>query len=293
MSTTPDTARSRADDQLVTHLSHWLTRQLGNDELLRQVQEIDTAELPPGGRAASTSCSSSCARPLPASGRSSRCSCARRSRRSSTATNLTAMFTGLIREVGDVVSVAGGEAGVRLVIAAPETAAQAALGDSVAIDGVCLTVVAVDERRLALRRRAGDARAHARCKPSSRGRGSTSSRRCAPATRSAATTCRATSTASAPCARSSRRATAAGSGSTPTRQLLRYVVEKGSIAVQGTSLTVAAVDDAGFAVALIPHTLDATTLGALEPGDPVNLEADVLAKYVEKLLAALACRRWP
>jgi riboflavin synthase len=67
-------------------------------------------------------------------------------------------------------------------------------------------------------------------------------------------------------------------------ELVRYVVEKGSIAVDGTSLTVAAVDDAGFAVALIPHTLEATTLGELEPGDRVNLETDVLAKYVEKLV---------
>jgi riboflavin synthase len=66
---------------------------------------------------------------------------------------------------------------------------------------------------------------------------------------------------------------------------LRYLVEKGSVAVQGTSLTVAALDDSGFAVALIPHTLDATTLGSLDAGDPVNLEVDVLAKYVEKLLA--------
>jgi riboflavin synthase len=68
-------------------------------------------------------------------------------------------------------------------------------------------------------------------------------------------------------------------------EINRYVVEKGSIAVQGTSLTVAATDDDGFAVALIPHTREATTLGLLEAGDAVNLEADVLAKYVEKLLA--------
>ena len=66
--------------------------------------------------------------------------------------------------------------------------------------------------------------------------------------------------------------------------LLRYIVEKGSIAVSGTSLTVAAVDEGGFEVALIPHTLKATTLGGLEPDQRVNLEADVLAKYVEKLL---------
>ena len=68
-------------------------------------------------------------------------------------------------------------------------------------------------------------------------------------------------------------------------EIARYCVDKGSIAVDGTSLTVAAVDDAGFAVALIPHTLGATTLGSLALGDPVNLEVVVLAKYVERLRA--------
>ena len=67
-------------------------------------------------------------------------------------------------------------------------------------------------------------------------------------------------------------------------ELLRYVVEKGSIAVDGVSLTVSAIDDASFAVSLIPETLERTTLGAAEPGRPVNLEVDVLAKYVEKLV---------
>jgi riboflavin synthase len=68
--------------------------------------------------------------------------------------------------------------------------------------------------------------------------------------------------------------------------VLRYVVEKGSIAVDGISLTVAQVDDVAstFDIAVIPHTLEVTTLGAKQPGDPVNLEADVLAKYVERLL---------
>ena len=70
--------------------------------------------------------------------------------------------------------------------------------------------------------------------------------------------------------------------------LLRYVVEKGSIAVDVVSLTVAEVDDEGFSVSLIPETLERSTLGALEPGREVNLEADVLAKYVEKLAAPRA-----
>ena len=67
-------------------------------------------------------------------------------------------------------------------------------------------------------------------------------------------------------------------------ETLRYVVEKGSIAVDGISLTVASVTDDSFSVALIPETLERTNLGAASPGQPVNLEVDVLAKYVEKLV---------
>ena len=66
--------------------------------------------------------------------------------------------------------------------------------------------------------------------------------------------------------------------------LLRYVVEKGSIAVDGVSLTVSALDDEGFSVSLIPETRERTTLGRVLPGDEVNLEVDVLAKYVERLI---------
>ena len=68
--------------------------------------------------------------------------------------------------------------------------------------------------------------------------------------------------------------------------LARYVAEKGSIAVSGVSLTVTWVTDSGFGVSLIPATLTATTLGALAPGEAVNLEVDVVAKYVERLLGA-------
>jgi riboflavin synthase len=73
---------------------------------------------------------------------------------------------------------------------------------------------------------------------------------------------------------------------TPPKELLKYVVEKGSITIDGTSLTVSAVTDATFSVSLIPATLEKTTLGIRQIGDRVNLEVDVLAKYVEKLVAA-------
>jgi len=67
-------------------------------------------------------------------------------------------------------------------------------------------------------------------------------------------------------------------------ELTRYIVEKGSLAIEGISLTVAAVDGVGVRVAIIPHTAEMTNLGSLKPGDPVNLEVDVIAKYVEKML---------
>jgi riboflavin synthase len=66
--------------------------------------------------------------------------------------------------------------------------------------------------------------------------------------------------------------------------LLRYIVEKGSVTVDGVSLTVAAIERDGITVALIPHTLAVTTLGEATPGDPVNIEVDVLARYVERLM---------
>lgn len=68
--------------------------------------------------------------------------------------------------------------------------------------------------------------------------------------------------------------------------ITRYIAEKGSITISGVSLTVTTVSDDAFGVSLIPTTLEATTLGALAPGDPVNLEVDVIAKYVERLLGA-------
>jgi riboflavin synthase len=67
-------------------------------------------------------------------------------------------------------------------------------------------------------------------------------------------------------------------------EILRYCVEKGSITVDGVALTITKVTDETFAVALVAHTLEVTTLGRLRPGDPVNLEADILAKYVDRLM---------
>jgi riboflavin synthase len=68
------------------------------------------------------------------------------------------------------------------------------------------------------------------------------------------------------------------------RELRRYVAERGSVAIEGVSLTVAAVDEQGLEVSLIPETLDRTTLGGAQPGDRVNLEMDVIARYAERLM---------
>jgi riboflavin synthase len=193
------------------------------------------------------------------------------------------MFTGIVRERGRVVAADGGADGVRLEIEAPQTAAAAAVGDSVSIDGSCLTAERVADGRIAFRAVPETIRRTAlgRLQPGSEVN-------LEPALR-----------AGEPLGGHYVQGHVDGIGRVRSSQpegdglrmwieapqdLLRYCVEKGSVAVQGVSLTIAELADGAFAVALVPHTLAETTLGSLEPGDPVNLETDVLAKYVERLL---------
>jgi riboflavin synthase len=189
------------------------------------------------------------------------------------------VFTGLVREVGDVVGFDGG----RLTVAAAGTAAGAQVGDSVSVDGVCLTVVARDDSALSF-----DAVPETLGRTSLGALGPGSRVNIEPALRAGEPLGGHYVQGHVDGLGSVRSVEPEGEGKrvgfAAPAELLRYVVEKGSIAVQGTSLTVAAVDRMGFEVALIPHTLEATTLGTLQPGDRVNLETDVLAKYVEKLM---------
>jgi riboflavin synthase len=191
------------------------------------------------------------------------------------------MFTGIVRELGSVASFDGS----RLVVTAPETAAGAAVGDSVAVAGVCLTVVDAVNGRLAfdvvpetLSRTAlgqietGD---NVNLEPSLRV-GDQLGGHVVQGHVDAVGRVRSV----APEGDSHRVWIEA------PETVVRYCIEKGSIAVDGVSLTVAAFDDDGFEVALIPHTLRVTTLGRLEPGAEVNLEADVLGKVVERLVEA-------
>jgi riboflavin synthase len=180
------------------------------------------------------------------------------------------MFTGIVRERGRVASFDGS----RLIV---ETRTEAELGDSVAIAGVCLTVVGREQGGIAF-----DVVSETLARTTLGGLTAGDEVNVEPALR-----------AGDPLGGHLVQGHVDGVGSLRERgeltwfdapaEIVRYCVEKGSIAVDGTSLTVAATDDEGFAVALVPHTLAATTLGALSSGDRVNLEVDMLAKYVERL----------
>jgi riboflavin synthase len=183
------------------------------------------------------------------------------------------MFTGIVREVGHVSAFDGS----RLVV---EAETDAEIGDSVAIAGVCLTVAGRENGSLAF-----DVVEETLARTTLGGLAAGDEVNVEPALR-----------AGDPLGGHIVQGHVDGVGSLRERaeltwfdappEITRYCVEKGSIAVDGTSLTVAATDEDGFAVALIPHTLEATTLGRLSPGDSVNLEVDVLAKYVERLARA-------
>jgi riboflavin synthase len=194
------------------------------------------------------------------------------------------MFTGIVREVGRVVGVDGDADGRTLVVEAPATAPSTAVGDSVAIGGVCLTAEAVDGDRI---------RFHAvleTLRRTSLGR----------LTEGADVNVEPALRAGEPLGGHHVQGHVDGLGAIGSveaegnglrvvveapPEILRYCVEKGSITVDGVSLTVAELLEHAFAVALVPHTLEATTLRDVAPGQPVNVEVDVLAKYVERLAA--------
>jgi riboflavin synthase len=194
------------------------------------------------------------------------------------------VFTGIIRELGRVMTVEDGEGGVRIVVAAPATAGQAAVGDSVSVNGVCLTVTDATKGNLAF-----DAVPET-LRRSSLGRlGPGEAVNVEPALRAGEPLGGHYVQGHVDGVATIRRSDPEGEGRRVwidvPHDLRRYLVEKGSVAVEGVSLTVADLDDDGFAVALVPHTLAVTTLGARAPGDDVNVEVDVLAKYVERLVA--------
>jgi riboflavin synthase alpha subunit len=182
------------------------------------------------------------------------------------------MFTGIVRDRARVVSFSDGE----LIV---ETSVEGGIGDSISIDGICLTVVARDNGRLCFN-----------VIPESRERGKPfrDEVNVEPAVR-----------VGDPLGGHIVQGHVDGVGRIRSVEsdgddvrmsieappdVLRYCIEKGSVTVEGVALTITEVTEDGFSVALVPHTLAATTLGGLNPADEVNLEADVLAKYVDRLL---------
>jgi riboflavin synthase len=189
------------------------------------------------------------------------------------------MFTGIVRERGRVASMRQDPEGLRLEIDAPATASQLGVGDSVSISGACLTATGVSNGRFSVTAvtETLDRTTLGRLAPEDEVNLETATR------------------AGDPLGGhfvqghvdAVGRVASVDDGRVWVEaepEILRYCVEKGSITVDGVSLTIAALRGDGFEVALIPHTLEVTTLGALQKGDDVNLEVDVLAKYVEKLI---------
>ena len=199
------------------------------------------------------------------------------------------MFTGIVRERGRVVSVDGGAEGVALSVAAPETVGQLSTGDSISISGVCLTAEAVEDGRVTL---------HA--VPETLARSTLGALAAGdevnvePALRAGEPLGGHYVQGHVDAVGRVRSVEPEGDGRRVVVEappdVLGYCVEKGSIGVDGVSLTIAELTEDAFAVALIPHTLEVTTLGSLQAGDEVNLEVDVLAKYVERLLATRGLR---
>ena len=195
------------------------------------------------------------------------------------------MFTGIVAEVGTVADVAATTTGRRIQIQGGELLEEMCIGDSVAVNGVCLTAVAVDGSRVTV-----DV-VQESLDRSNLGLLSSGSR----------------IDLERPMAASGRfdghivQGHVDGVGTVVSigpegdavrmrialaKNLARYIVEKGSVTVDGVSLTVTAVGtEPWFEIVLIPHTLEVTVLGLRQPGDKVNLEMDVLAKYVERLMS--------
>ena len=197
------------------------------------------------------------------------------------------MFTGLIEEVGRVSAVSDANGTRRITVTSPRMAGQLREGDSVSVSGVCLTALAVSDRAFS-------------------------------ADLAAETLSRTSLSRIEPGAQLNLELAMAGDSErrfgghvvqghvdgvghlaslskihgredywltvTLPKELAKYVVEKGSITIEGISLTVASVKGVKVNVAIIPHTYSATNLRELKPGDPLNIEVDVMAKYIEKML---------
>jgi len=193
------------------------------------------------------------------------------------------MFTGLIQDVGKIQSIEPAQGGVRLTVSSRLNLAAVKIGDSVSVDGVCLTVVRMSGITFTVEVSPETLR---RSTLSAAGQGQSVNLETA-------------LRMSDPLGGHLVSGHVDGTGEVleampegnswryrfrVPREIGRYLVEKGSVAVDGISLTVAECGDEEFSASVIPHTAQSTTLGQKKPGDRVNLENDIIAKYVEKLI---------
>ena len=194
------------------------------------------------------------------------------------------MFTGLIEELGSVRLIEHRGEDARIVIAADLVTKGSAEGDSIAVNGVCLTALDITSDSFAadVSRETLERSTLGRLRP---GTPVNLERAVTPQTRLGGHIVQGHVDA-----RGSFISATAGDGSWTVRigfppAIAPYLVEKGSIAVEGISLTIASLADDHFDIAVIPKTWQMTNLSSLSPGDDVNLEADVIAKYVERMIA--------
>ncbi len=193
------------------------------------------------------------------------------------------MFTGIVEEMGRVLRLVPAEQGIRLDVEGPLVSAGLAVGDSIAVNGVCLTVVATTTTGFSadVVKETLDRTNLGHLQPES----TVDLERPMPASgRFDGHIVQGHVDGVGRVVHLSPEGEGVRMTITMPDRLQRFAVEKGSVTVDGVSLTIAELVAGGFVVALIPHTLAVTVLGHRQPGDLVNLEVDVIAKYVERLL---------
>ena len=194
------------------------------------------------------------------------------------------MFTGIVEETGKVVSFDESDNAWRLILEAYEVTKDLQLGDSVAVNGCCLTAVAFSENRIEFDLLEESVRLTSIGGVGAGGKVNLE-RALLPSTRMGGHFVSGHVDGTGVIEAIEPRGKDFYFRIKPPAESLRYIVHKGCITVDGISLTVAEVDGSGFAIWLIPHTMEVTNLHTKEVGDLVNLEYDLIAKYVEKLFS--------
>ena len=195
------------------------------------------------------------------------------------------MFTGIVVEQGSVRKASNRRGLLELEVEAPRIARELEVGDSVAINGVCLTATETKRKRFVTQAMA-ETLARSTMGSLKRGSGVNLELPARLADRLGGHLVQGHVDGVATVARIEEDAGSRRVWFSASRDLLRYMVDKGSVTLDGVSLTVVEVGETTFQVALIPHTVEVTTLGRLKVGSTVNVEADVIAKYVERLARA-------